>query len=46
MTIVNKKGKYYLLSKGTGKPLGGPYDSREQAEKRERQVLFFKNKGK
>ncbi len=33
---------YVLLSRKTGKKLGGPYKSREAALKRERQVQFFK----
>ena len=35
---------YVLLSKKTGKKLGGPYKTREQALKRERQVQFFKRR--
>jgi hypothetical protein len=33
-----------LLSKTTGKKLGGPYKTRDQALKRERQVQFFKRR--
>ncbi len=44
--IVKKDKKYYLLSKKTGKNLGGPYDTKEKAGQRERQVQFFKNLNK
>ena len=40
--IVKVDGKYRLVSKSTGKNLG-TYDSKEGAEKRERQVQYFKN---
>lgn len=43
--IVKRKDGYYVLSE-SGKNLGGPYSSREQASRRLRQVEFFKNKGK
>lgn len=33
-----------LLSKSTGKKLGGPYKTKDEALKRERQVQFFKHK--
>jgi len=39
-----KKG-YKVMSEG-GKSLGGPYKSKEQAQKRLRQVEYFKHKGK
>ncbi len=42
--IVNKDKKYYLISKKTGKNLGGPYSSKKKAQERERQVQYFKNK--
>ena len=45
-TIVKKKGKYYLYSKDGAKKLGGPYDNKADANKRERQIWFFKHKGK
>ena len=37
-------GKFYLYSKDGSKKLGGPYDRRSQAVKREREVLYFKNR--
>jgi len=41
--MIRKTPKgYVLLSKTTAKKLGGPYKTREQALKRERQVQFFK----
>lgn len=39
--IVKKKDGYYVQSK-KGKPLGGPYSSREGAKKRLRMVEYFK----
>lgn len=40
--IVKRKDGYHVLSE-EGKNLGGPYKSRDQAEKRLRQVEFFKH---
>ncbi len=43
--MIRKKPQgYVLLSKTTGKKLGGPYKTRDQALKRERQVQFFKRR--
>jgi len=42
--IKKVKSGYKVLSEKTGKNLGGPYKSREEAEKRLRQVEFFKRK--
>ncbi|MCX8008505.1 MAG: hypothetical protein N3A54_02240 [Patescibacteria group bacterium] len=42
-TIVKRDGKYYLYSKDGSRKLGGPYRSRKQALKRERQVQYFKH---
>ena len=43
--MIRKTPKgYVLLSKKTGRKLGGPYKTREQALKRERQVQFFKHR--
>ena len=48
--IVKRNGKYYLYSKskdpktGKRKKLGGPYTTRDQAVKREKQVQYFKHK--
>lgn len=44
--IKKVKGGYKVLSENGKKNLGGPYKSKEEAEKRLRQVEFFKrNKG-
>lgn len=43
-TIVKSGNKYRLVSKKTGKNLG-TYPTRAGAERRERQVQYFKNKG-
>lgn len=42
--IIKRDNKWYLYSKDGKKKLGGPYDSREQALKRLRQVEFFKHR--
>ena len=43
--MIRKTPKgYVLLSKTMGRKLGGPYKTREQALKRERQVQFFKRR--
>ena len=42
--IVKVGGKYRLVSKSSGKNLG-TYDSKAGAEKRERQVQYFKHMG-
>ena len=41
--IKKVKDGYKVLSEKTGKNLGGPYKTREEAEKRLRQVEFFKH---
>lgn len=41
--IVKRGGKYYLYSKKSHKKLGGPYNTRDEALKRERQVQYFKH---
>lgn len=41
--IKKVKGGYKVLSEKSGKNLGGPYKTREEAEKRLRQVEFFKH---
>jgi hypothetical protein len=43
--ITKKKDGYYVLSKKTKRNLGGPYQTREEALKRLRQVEFFKHRG-
>ena len=42
--IRNSKAGYKVLSE-KGKNLGGPYKSKAQAQKRLRQVEYFKHKG-
>ena len=42
-TIVKKGSKWILKSKTTGKVLG-TFDTKEEAEKREKQIQFFKHK--
>lgn len=44
--IEKRKDGYHVVSESTGKNLGGPYQSREEAEHRLRQVEFFKNREK
>lgn len=49
--MIRKTPKGYVLyskskgSDGKRKRLGGPYKTRAQAEKRERQVQYFKHRG-
>jgi len=43
--IKKVSGGYKVVSK-KGKNLGGPYKTKEEAQKRLRQVEFFKHKGK
>ena len=40
--VIRKKGSKFQLISGTGKVLG-TFDTKEQAQKREKQVKFFKN---
>ena len=42
--IRKRKDGYYVLSE-KGKKLGGPYKSKKEAEKRLKQVEYFKQKG-
>ena len=41
--IVKKKEGYFVISEKTGRNLGGPYLTRKEAQKRLRQVEFFKH---
>ncbi len=43
--ITKHNGKYQVKSE-EGKNLGGPYESREEAEKRLKQVEYFKRREK
>lgn len=42
--IRKTKNGYKVLSEKTGKVLGGPYKSKADAEKRLREVEYFKKK--
>lgn len=44
MIIKTEKG--YVVKSEKGRNLGGPYGSRQAAEKRLRQVEYFKHKGR
>jgi hypothetical protein len=44
--IVKVKGGYKVVSEKTKKNLGGPYKTKAEAEKRLRQVEFFKHRKK
>jgi hypothetical protein len=44
MVIKKEKGKWFLYSKKTHRKLGGPYDTKPEALKRERQVQYFKHR--
>lgn len=41
--IIKRKDGYYVLSEKTKRNLGGPYQTRGEAEKRLRQVEYFKH---
>jgi len=41
--IVKRKEGYFVLSEKTGRNLGGPYHTKEEAKKRLKQVEFFKH---
>jgi hypothetical protein len=43
--IRKTKGGYKVLSE-SGKNLGGPYKSKDEAKKRLRQVEYFKHRGR
>jgi len=44
--MIKKTSRGYKVVSRTGKNLGGPYRSRETAERRLRQVEYFKHKKK
>ena len=44
--MITKTAKGYVVKSEKGKNLGGPYASKEQAEKRLKQVEFFKHQKK
>lgn len=44
--MITKTAQGYVVKSEKGKNLGGPYSSKTQAEKRLRQVEFFKHKKK
>jgi hypothetical protein len=46
MMIVKVKGGYKVVSEKSKKNLGGPYKTKAEAEKRLRQVEFFKHRKK
>ena len=43
--IVKKKDGYHVVSKETGRNLGGPYKSEDEAKKRLAKIEFFKHTG-
>jgi hypothetical protein len=44
--MIRKRKDGYVVLSEKGKKLGGPYKTREAAQKRLGQVEFFKHKGK
>jgi hypothetical protein len=42
--IIRRRKGYFVISESTGRNLGGPYKTKEQAKKRLRQVEFFKHR--
>ena len=43
--MIKKVKEGYKVTSEKGKNLGGPYKTKKEAEKRSRQVEFFKHKG-
>jgi len=43
MDAIRQEGSQYYVYSERGKKMGGPYDSREAAEKRLRQIEYFKS---
>jgi hypothetical protein len=43
--MIRKVKEGYRVTSEKGKNLGGPYKTKKEAEKRLRQVEFFKHKG-
>lgn len=41
--IVKRKDGFYVLSEKTKRNLGGPYQTKDEAKKRLRQVEYFKH---
>jgi hypothetical protein len=44
--IVKIKGAYYVISKKTGKKLSKGYKTKQEAQKRLRQIEYFKHNPK
>lgn len=44
--IRKVKGGWQVVSEKTGRNLGGPYPTREEAERRLRQVEYFKHQSR
>jgi hypothetical protein len=45
-SMIVKTAKGYVVKSEKGKNLGGPYQNKDEAQKRLRQVEFFKHKRK
>jgi hypothetical protein len=43
--MIRKAGSGFIVLAESGKKLGGPYRTREEAERRLRQVEYWKNNG-
>ncbi len=43
--IVKQGSEYHVKSEDGTKHLGGPYKTKEEAEKRLREIEYFKHKG-
>ncbi len=44
--VIKKPKGFFVVSEKTGRNLGGPYKSKAEAEKRLKQVEFFKHRDK
>lgn len=43
--VVEREGKWYVLAESGDKELGGPYDTKGEADKRLGQIEYFKHEG-
>ena len=44
--MITKTNKGYMVKSEKGRNLGGPYKTKEEAQKRLRQVEYFKHRNK
>ncbi len=44
--VVKRKDGWHVVSEDGSKNLGGPYTSQQEAEKRLREIEYYKSRGK